>query len=456
MATVLTTGVNKMREGPAVEQVDRTRALTTQETEWKQRINERLLTVLDLSLIDTIESDKARKEIRDIAERLLSEDAAPLSRMQRRLIVARIEDEVMGLGPLEPLLADPSISDILVNGADTIYIERRGKLELTNAQFTNEAHLLNTIDRIVSAVGRRIDESSPMVDARLADGSRVNAIIPPLAIDGAMLSIRRFGVDLLSMDNLIELQTLTPEVAQVLQAIVKARLNIIVSGGTGSGKTTMLNILSSYIPEDERIVTIEDSAELQLRQPHVVRLETRPPNIESKGEVTSRDLVRNSLRMRPERIIIGEVRGGEALDMLQAMNTGHDGSITTIHANGPRDSLGRIENMVSMAGVTFPINAMRSQIASAINIVLQIARLEDGQRKLVSVQEINGMEGDIITMSELFTFQREGMDDNGKVVGTLRATGIIPAFHKNLAHRGIDLPIEVFNPDWSEAADTRR
>ena len=456
MATVLTTGVNRKREGSAVEPVDRTRPLTTQETEWKQRINERLLTVLDLSLIDTIESDKARKEIREIAERLLSEESAPLSRMQRRLIVERIEDEVMGLGPLEPLLADPTISDILVNGADTIYIERRGKLELTNAQFTNHAHLLNTIDRIVSAVGRRIDESSPMVDARLADGSRVNAIIPPLAIDGAMLSIRRFGVDLLTMDNLIELQTLTPEVAQVLQAIVKARLNIIVSGGTGSGKTTMLNILSSYIPEDERIVTIEDSAELQLRQPHVVRLETRPPNIESKGEVTSRDLVRNSLRMRPERIIIGEVRGGEALDMLQAMNTGHDGSITTIHANAPRDSLGRIENMVSMAGITFPINAMRSQIASAINIVLQIARLEDGQRKLVSVQEINGMEGDIITMSELFTFQREGMDENGKVIGTLKATGIIPAFHKNLSHRGITLPIEVFSPDWSEAADTRR
>ena len=456
MATVFTTGVNREREGSAVEHADRTRALTTQETEWKQRINERLLTVLDLSLIDTIESDKARREIREIAERLLSEESAPLSRKQRRLIVERIEDEVMGLGPLEPLLADPTISDILVNGSDTIYIERRGKLELTNAQFTNHAHLLNTIDRIVSAVGRRIDESSPMVDARLADGSRVNAIIPPLAIDGAMLSIRRFGVDLLTMDNLIELQTLTPEVAQVLQAIVKARLNIIVSGGTGSGKTTMLNILSSYIPEDERIVTIEDSAELQLRQPHVVRLETRPPNIESKGEVTSRDLVRNSLRMRPERIIIGEVRGGEALDMLQAMNTGHDGSITTIHANAPRDSLGRIENMVSMAGVSFPINAMRSQIASAIDIVLQIARLEDGQRKLVSVQEINGMEGDIITMSELFSFQREGMDDDGKVIGKLRATGIIPAFHKNLAHRGIDLPIEAFNPDWSEMADTRR
>jgi len=452
MATVLTSGLKSERDRPAVDKADQTRALTDQETEWKLRINERLLTVLDLSLIDTVETDKARKEIREIAERLLSEESAPLSRKQRQLIIERIEDEVMGLGPLEPLLADPTISDILVNGADTIYIERRGKLELTNAQFTNQAHLLNTIDRIVSAVGRRIDESSPMVDARLADGSRVNAIIPPLAIDGAMLSIRRFGIDLLGMDNLIELQTLTAEVAQVLEAIVKARLNIVVSGGTGSGKTTMLNILSGYIPEDERIVTIEDSAELQLRQPHVVRLETRPPNIESKGEVTSRDLVRNSLRMRPERIIIGEVRGGEALDMLQAMNTGHDGSITTIHANAPRDSLGRIENMVSMAGVNFPINALRSQIASAIDIVLQIGRLEDGQRKLLSVQEINGMEGDIITMSELFKFQREGMDEDGKVIGKLKATGIIPAFHKNLSSRGIELPIEVFSPDWAETA----
>jgi pilus assembly protein CpaF len=362
----------------------------------------------------------------------------------------------MGLGPLEPLLADHTISDILVNGFDTIYIERKGKLERTNSQFTNHAHLLNTIDRIVSAVGRRIDESSPMVDARLADGSRVNAIIPPLAIDGAMLSIRRFGVDLLSMDNLIDLKTVTPEISQVLQAIIKARLNVIVSGGTGSGKTTMLNILSGYIPESERIVTIEDSAELQLRQPHVVRLETRPPNIESKGEVTSRDLVRNSLRMRPERIIIGEVRGGEALDMLQAMNTGHDGSLTTIHANAPRDALGRIENMVTMAGVSFPINAMRSQIASAIDIVLQIARLEDGTRKLVSVQEINGMEGDIITMSELFSFERERMDEDGNVVGNLRATGVVPAFHKNLIHRGIDLPIEVFDPNYASFASTKQ
>ncbi len=453
MATVVKNRLSRLNKEFADtdgDDADRTRPLTALETEWKQRINEQLLTVLDLSLIDTVDDDKARKEIREIVERLLTEESAPLSRRQRQLIVDRIEDEVLGLGPLEPLLADPTISDILVNGFDTIYIERHGKLERTNARFTDPAHLLNTIDRIVSAVGRRIDESSPMVDARLADGSRVNAIIPPLAIDGAALSIRRFGVDLLSMENLIELGTLTPEVSKVLQAVVKGRLNILVSGGTGSGKTTMLNILSGYIPEDERIVTIEDSAELQLRQPHVVRLETRPPNIESKGEVTARDLVRNSLRMRPERIIVGEVRGGEALDMLQAMNTGHDGSLTTIHANSPRDALGRIENMVFMTGIAFSINALRSQIASAIDIVLQIVRLEDGKRKLVSIQEINGMEGDIITMSELFAFQREGMDENDNVIGHLQATGIIPAFHKGLAQRGIDLPIETFEPDWSQ------
>ena len=455
MATVLNSRFSRASDESAVDEADRTRPLTAQETEWKQRINERLLTVLDLSLIDTIESDKARTEIREIAERLLSEESAPLSRKQRQLIVERIEDEVMGLGPLEPLLADQTISDILVNGFDTIYIERRGKLERTNARFTDHAHLLNTIDRIVSAVGRRIDESSPMVDARLADGSRVNAIIPPLSIDGAMLSIRRFGIELLSMDNMIELDTVTEEVARVLSAIVRARLNVVVSGGTGAGKTTMLNILSSFIPDDERIVTIEDSAELQLQQPHVVRLETRPPNIESRGEVTSRDLVRNSLRMRPERIIVGEVRGGEAFDMLQAMNTGHDGSLTTIHANSPRDALGRIENMVCMTGISFPINALRSQIASAIDIVLQIARLEDGKRKLVSVQEINGMEGDVITMSELFAFQREGMDEDSNVIGKLQATGIIPAFHKGLAHRGIDLPVEAFEPDWSQMGNRR-
>ena len=417
--------------------------------EWKKRINERLLSVLDLSLIETIDTDSARAEIRSIVDRLLTEESAPLSRRQRQLVTQCIENEVMGLGPLEPLLADSTISDILVNGYDTVYIERHGKLELTDARFTDSSHLLNTIDRIVSAVGRRIDESSPMVDARLADGSRVNVIIPPLALDGAIMSIRRFGAELLSMDSLIKLDTVSAEVAEVLSAVVKARLNILVSGSTGSGKTTMLNILSGYIPHDERIVTIEDSAELQLQQPHVVRLETRPPNIEGKGAVTSRDLVRNSLRMRPERIIVGEVRGEEAFDMLQAMNTGHDGSLTTVHANSPRDALGRIENMVSMTGINFPIKALRSQIAAAIDVVIQIARLDDGKRKLVSLQEISGMEGDVITMSELFKFEREGMDEDNNVIGKLVTTGIVPAFHKNLAHRGIDLPIEVFEPDWS-------
>lgn len=425
------------------------RPLTAQEMDWKQRINERLLSVLDLSLIETIDTDSAREEIRGIVDKLLTEESAPLSRRQRQLIIECIENEVMGLGPLEPLLADDTISDILVNGYDTIYIERRGKLELTDARFTDPSHLVNTIDRIVSAVGRRIDESSPMVDARLADGSRVNVIIPPLALDGAVMSIRRFGAELLSMDSLVGLGTVSAEVAEVLSAIVKARLNVVVSGSTGSGKTTMLNILSGYIPHDERIITIEDSAELQLQQPHVVRLETRPPNIEGKGSVTSRDLVRNSLRMRPERIIVGEVRGEEAFDMLQAMNTGHDGSLTTVHANSPRDALGRIENMVSMTGINFPIKALRSQIASAIDVVIQIARLDDGRRKLVSLQEISGMEGDVITMSELFKFEREGMDENNNVIGKLVTTGIVPAFHKNLVHRGIDLPIEVFEPDWS-------
>lgn len=448
MVTALNSRFVQDESSDDTSEQDRIRPLSAQESEWKQKISEKLLTVLDLSLIDTVEDDKARAEIREIADRLMVEESAPLSRKQRKLIIERIEDEVMGLGPLEPLLADSTVSDILVNGYETIYVERHGKLEKTNARFTDHSHLINTIDRIVSAVGRRIDESSPMVDARLADGSRVNVIIPPLALDGAMLSIRRFGVELLGMDNMIELGTVTDQVAQVLRAIVRARLNVVVSGGTGAGKTTMLNILSSYIPHDERIVTIEDSAELQLRQPHVVRLETRPPNIEGKGEVTSRDLVRNSLRMRPERIIVGEVRGGEALDMLQAMNTGHDGSLTTVHANTPRDALGRIENMVSMTGISFPINALRSQISSAIDIVLQIARLEDGRRKLISMQEINGMEGDVITMSELFSFKREGIGEDGRVLGSLEPTGIIPAFHKGLEHRGIDLPVTVFQPDW--------
>ncbi len=430
------------------EQDDLYLPLTDQELEWKQRINERLLTVLDLSLIESIGEEKARAEIRDTANRLMTDESVPLSLRQRQRVVKRIEDEVMGLGPLEPLLADKTVSDILVNGYDTIYVERRGRLERTNARFTDTTHLMNTIDRIVSAVGRRIDESSPMVDARLKDGSRVNAIIPPLALDGPSLSIRRFAVELLSMENLIELGTVTAQVAKVLEAIVKGRLNVLISGGTGAGKTTMLNILSGYISDSERIITIEDSAELQLQQPHVVRLETRPPNIEGKGEVAARDLVRNALRMRPERIIVGEVRGAESLDMLQAMNTGHDGSLTTIHANTPRDALGRVENMVSMTGITFPIKALRNQIASAIDVVLQVTRLEDGRRRLTSVQEINGMEGETITMSELYRFDREGIDGDGNVIGHLRPTGIIPGFHGTLRSKGIELPVELFEHDF--------
>jgi len=448
MASVMKRAVSPIESMDKSDDNDRIRPLSESELEWKHRINEKLLTVLDLSLLETIDESKARAEIREIALQLMIEESAPLSVKQRKLVIQRIEDEVMGLGPLEPLLADKSISDILVNGAKSVYVERRGKLERTNVTFNNDSHLMNTIDRIVSAIGRRIDESSPMVDARLADGSRVNAIIPPLAIDGPSVSIRRFAVELLSVDDLISLGTMSAEMAKVLEAIVNARLNVLISGGTGSGKTTSLNILSGFIPHDERVVTIEDSAELQLQQPHVVRLETRPPNIEGRGEVTSRDLVRNSLRMRPERIIVGEVRGAEALDMLQAMNTGHDGSLTTIHANSPRDALGRVENMVSMTGINFPIKALRAQIAAAIDVVIQVSRLEDGSRKLVSIQEINGMEGDIITMSELFTFDRSGVDNDGKVVGRIKATGVVPGFYKNLAARGIDLPIEMFEPDW--------
>jgi pilus assembly protein CpaF len=418
--------------------------ISAQEIEWKQKINAKLLEILDLSLIETIGEEKARAEIRKTVNQLLAEESAPLSLRQRQSVVKQIEDDVMGLGPLEPLLADKTVSDILVNGFDTIYVERRGKLERTNLRFIDHGHLMNIIDRIVSAVGRRVDESSPMVDARLKDGSRVNAIIPPLAIDGAMLSIRRFAVERLTMESLIELGSTTPELSEVLAAVIKGRLNVLVSGGTGAGKTTLLNILSGYIPATERILTIEDSAELQLQQPHVVRLETRPANIEGKGEITARDLVRNGLRMRPERIIVGEVRGGEALDMLQAMNTGHDGSITTIHANSPRDALGRVENMVSMTGITFPIKALRAQIASAIDVVVQIARLEDGKRRIVSMQEINGMEGEVVTMSELYKFEREGVDEDNNILGRLRPTGIVPGFFRELHSKGIDIPIEHF------------
>jgi pilus assembly protein CpaF len=423
---------------------DRMRPLTPAEKGCRDVVYQRLLKVVDLSLISSLPDNEARTQIREICERLLNEEQAPLNQASRHSVVRRIEDEVLGLGPLEPLLADKTVSDVLVNGPNQVYVERRGKLELTDIRFNSDAHLINIIDRIVSAVGRRIDESSPMVDARLKDGSRVNAIIPPLALDGPSLSIRRFAVELLSMDDLIRIGTMTRELAQVLSAIVSGRLNVLISGGTGAGKTTLLNLLSGFIPETERIVTIEDSAELQLQQPHVVRLETRPPNIEGRGAVTQRDLVRNSLRMRPDRIVIGEVRGAEALDMLQAMNTGHDGSLTTIHANTPRDALGRIENMVSMTGVTFQIKALRTQIASAIDIVVQVERQEDGRRRVVSLQETNGMEGEVITTSELFRFDRRGLDQEGNVLGELVTTGIVPSFEKRLRERGIDLPMELF------------
>ena len=423
---------------------EKMRPMAPLELEWKQRIYQKLLKVLDLSLLFSIEEQQARAQIREISLKLITDELAPLSLTQRQFVVRRIEDEVLGHGPLEPLLADPTVSDILVNGANNVYVERRGKLERVDVRFNDDQHLMNIIDRIVSAVGRRIDESAPMVDARLADGSRVNAIIPPLALNGPVLSIRRFAVELLSVNDLLQTGTLTQAVADVLRGVVAARLNVLISGGTGAGKTTLLNILSGFIPRDERIVTIEDSAELQLQQPHVVRLETRPPNIEGRGEINQRDLVRNSLRMRPDRIVIGEVRGAEALDMLQAMNTGHDGSLTTVHANTPRDALSRIDTMVSMTGLQLPMKALRAQIASAINVVVQVERSEDGKRRLVSVQEINGMEGDIITMSEIFAFRRTGVDEKGNVQGALQPTGVVPGFHRRLALRGIDLPTSVY------------
>jgi pilus assembly protein CpaF len=431
----------------AADHEDRMRPLTLAEREWKETVYQRLLKIMDLSLIDSLEDREARRQIREICDGIMIEEQAPLSLASRQRVVRRIEDEVLGLGPLEPLLADRTVSDILVNGAHRVYVERRGRLELTDVQFANDSHLMNIIDRIVSGVGRRIDESSPMVDARLADGSRVNAIIPPLALDGPVVSIRRFAVELLTMEDLIRLGSLTGDIAEVLKAVVNARLNIVVSGGTGAGKTTLLNLLSGFIPATERIVTIEDSAELQLQQPHVVRLETRPPNIEGRGAVMPRDLVRNSLRMRPDRIVVGEVRGAEALDMLQAMNTGHDGSLTTVHANTPRDALGRIENMVSMTGISFPVKALRTQIASAIDVVVQIERQEDGRRRVVSLQEINGMEGEVLTMSELFAFERRGLDAEGNVIGELRPTGIVPSFMKRLRERGIELPVELFRTE---------
>jgi pilus assembly protein CpaF len=435
---------NTLKSGTAARS---TFGLSGSEQECKQSIFQRLVKMLDLSLIGSLDDQDARQQIQQLCETLMSEDSLPFNMAARQRIIAEIQDEILGLGPLEALLADKTVSDILVNGHKNVYVERHGRLEPTEVRFDSARHLMTIIDRIVSGVGRRVDESSPMVDARLQDGSRVNVIIPPLALDGPLLSIRRFAVDRLTADRLVEYGTVTKTLSDVLQAVVRARLNVMISGGTGSGKTTLLNVLSGFIPAEERIVTIEDSAELQLQQPHVVRLETRPPNIEGRGEVTQRDLVRNSLRMRPDRIVLGEVRGGEALDMLQAMNTGHDGSLTTIHANTPRDALTRVESMVAMSGVNLPNRPLRTQVASAIDIVIQVERQGDGKRRLVSLQEISGLEGEIITMSEIFRFERRGLDAEGNVLGEHRATGVVPTFYERLRTRGIDLGLEVFQPE---------
>ena len=408
--------------------------------EMKARLHRTLINRMDLTKLSTLTPDQVHAEVSRLAEAVLAQEAMPLSVSERDRLVSDVQHELFGLGPLEPLLADPTISDILVNAHNTIYVERRGKIEPTTVRFKDDEHLMRVIERIVSSVGRRIDESSPMVDARLQDGSRVNAIIPPLSIDGPVLSIRRFGSDPLKMSSLVEFKALTKDIADMLQMTVNARLNILISGGTGAGKTTLLNALSAYIPETERIVTIEDSAELQLQQPHVVRLETRPPNIEGRGEVTQRDLVRNALRMRPDRIVIGEVRGGEAIDMLQAMNTGHDGSLTTVHANTPRDALSRLETMIQMTGMRLSDRAMRQQIASALNLVVQVARMSDGSRRVTSISEVTGMEGETITMQEIFQYEKTGVDKDGIVQGRFRPTGIRPRFAERLKACGLQLP----------------
>jgi pilus assembly protein CpaF len=412
----------------------------------KMNIHQTIIERVELDKLQRLTPEQVKRELAQLVERIVDEDKVPMNELERKQLVQDVQDEMLGLGPLEPLLNDPTVSDILVNTSQHVYVERRGKLEHTDVTFYNDAHLMKVIERIVSRVGRRIDESTPMVDARLPDGSRVNAIIPPSAIDGPLVSIRRFSVHPLSVDDMLNNKSFTPAMAQLLEAIIKAKLNVLISGGTGSGKTTLLNLLSGFIPEDERIVTIEDAAELQLRQQHVLRLETRPPNIEGKGEISQRALVRNALRMRPDRVVLGEVRGGEALDMLHAMNTGHDGSMATLHANTPRDALTRLENMVAMAGLTMPVKAMRQQIASAISVVVQASRLTDGRRKLMSIQEITGMEGEVINMQEIFTFKRTGVDQAGAIRGYFCATGVRPQFCDRLAAFGLALPDNLFDP----------
>ena len=415
--------------------------------ELKKTMHQMILDRIDLERLKRLTSEQFKHELALLVQRIIEEERIVLNQQERHHLVLDIQHEMLGFGPLEPLLNDPTVSDILVNTFDKVYVERRGRLELTDVTFHDNAHLMKIIEKIVSRVGRRVDESSPMVDARLPDGSRVNAIIPPLAVDGPLVSIRRFGASPLTVQNLLDYKSVTPPMIKVLESLGLAKVNILISGGTGSGKTTMLNLISGFIPGNERIVTIEDAAELQLRQPHVVRLETRPPNIEGKGEVTQRALVRNSLRMRPDRIILGEVRGPEALDMLQAMNTGHEGSLATIHANTPRDALARLENMVGMAGVSLTPRAIRQQIASAITVILQASRLADGTRKVVSMQEITGMEGEIISMQEIFRFEQTGIDADGKVQGHFCATGVRPRFADRLRMFGAAVPEDTFDPD---------
>jgi pilus assembly protein CpaF len=415
--------------------------------ELKKTMHQLILDRIDLERLKRLTSEQFKHELALLVQRIIEEEQIVLNQQERHHLVLDIQYEMLGFGPLEPLLNDPTVSDILVNTCSQVYVERRGRLELTDITFNDNAHLMKIIEKIVSRVGRRVDESSPMVDARLPDGSRVNAIIPPLAVDGPLVSIRRFGATPLSVQNLLDYKSVTPPMIKVLESLGMAKVNILISGGTGSGKTTLLNLMSGFIPANERIVTIEDAAELQLRQPHVVRLETRPPNIEGKGEVTQRALVRNSLRMRPDRIILGEVRGAEALDMLQAMNTGHEGSLATIHANTPRDALSRLENMVSMAGVNLTPRAIRQQVCSAITVILQASRLSDGTRKLVSMQEITGMEGDIISMQEIFRFEQTGIDAEGKVQGQFGATGVRPRFAERLKMFGASVPEDTFDPD---------
>ncbi len=416
-------------------------------TDLKVELHQRLLDVINLQALDKMSRQQIEAEVGDIVYEELAKQNQALNNNERKALVSDVLDELLGLGPIEPLLKDPTITDILINGYSQVFVERYGVLEPTNVRFKDERHLIRIIQKIVSAVGRRIDESAPLVDARLADGSRVNAIIPPLAIDGASMSIRKFARVPISMERLIEIGSVPAQVAEVLKAIVKARRNVLISGGTGSGKTTMLNAMSAFIDDRERIVTIEDSAELQLQQEHFVRLETRPPNIEGRGEITQRDLVKNSLRMRPDRIIVGEVRAGEAFDMLQAMNTGHDGSMTTVHANTARDALSRVEQMIGMSGIDIPARSARAQIASAINVVIQIGRLSDGRRKLLSLSELTGMEGEVVTMQEIFRFRQTGVSADGQVLGKFEATGIRPKFIEHVMAHGVTLSADLFRPD---------